>query len=144
MADTIRLEVVTPEKAVLTQEVDDVVLPGILGQMDILPGHLPVLTLLDIGQMIARRGSEVRSFLINRGYAEILPDRVTVLTEHCEGADEIDIEQARQRLKEAEAEVLRLEEVSKSEAVEEELFELHRAALRRERLRLAFAEEDEK
>ncbi|MFU8805811.1 MAG: ATP synthase F1 subunit epsilon [Bradymonadaceae bacterium] len=143
MAEYIHLEVVTPERAVLSEDVDDVILPGILGQMDILPGHLPLLTLLDIGGIVARRDGKERHFLINRGYAEILGNRVTVLTEHCEGVNEIDVEQARERLKAAEEEVARLEELSKTEAVEEDLFELHRTALKRERMRLAFAEEGE-
>lgn len=137
----IKLEVVTPEKAVLSEFADDVVLPGVLGQMDILPGHLPLLSLLDVGQMEVRKGGQVRYFLISQGYVEVSDDKVTVLTELCEGVNDIDIEQARGALKDLEKELLDLEEVSKSETVEEEVFRKHRLALKKQRERVAFAEE---
>ncbi len=142
MAEKLELEVVTPEQAVLHELVDDVVLPGDDGYLDILPGHLPILTMLDIGQMTLRKDGDERSFLIDQGYVEVVDDRVTVLTESCEGVDDIDIEQAQRVLEEAREELTELEELSQSEKVEEELFDKHRESLRRERQRIAFAEED--
>ncbi len=143
MAEKLQLEVVTPEHAVLTDTVDDVVIPAVEGDMDVLPGHLPIVTMLDVGQMTVRKDNDERLFLIDRGYAEVVDDRVTVLTESCEGADDIDIEQARRILEEAREELSELEELSQSERVEEELFEKHRQSLKRQRMRLAFAEEGE-
>lgn len=142
MAEKIKLQVVTPERAVLHAYVDDVVLPGVKGQMDILPGHLPLLAALDVGQLVASTEDGERHFLIDRGYAEVYEDEVTVLTEACEGADEIDIEQAKRRLKEAREELERLEDMSKSEEVEEEIFDRHRLAMKRQLMRMAFAEGD--
>ena len=141
MAEKIELEVVTPESAVLHDFVDDVVVPGLQGQMDILPGHLPLLAALDVGQLTVRNDGEERYFLIDRGYTEVVDDRVTVLTEACEGVDDIDIEQAKRRLEEAREDLMELEEVSKTEQVEEELLESHRLAMKRQRMRMAFAEE---
>lgn len=137
----LQLEVVTPERAVLRETVDDVVLPGELGQMDVLPGHLPLLTILNVGPMIIRQDGKERFFLIDRGYAEVADDKVTVLTESCDGVNDIDVEQAREVLKRLEEKVLELEEEAKTGEVEEEIFEKHRLSLERERMRLAFAEE---
>lgn len=142
MAEKIDLEVVTPERAVFHEPVDDVVVPGVEGQMDILPGHLPILAALDVGQMTIRQGNEERNFLIDQGFAEVSDDNVVVLTEACEGIDDIDVEQAKKLLKESREELERLEEVSRTEEVEEELFDRHRLALKRQRMRLAFAEDE--
>lgn len=141
MAAMLELEVVTPERAVLHEHVDDVVLPGVRGEMDILPGHLPLLAALDVGQLTIRKDGKERNFLIDQGYAEVVEDRVTVLTEACEGVDDIDIEQAKRVLEEAREELMELEEVSKTKQVEEELFESHRMALKRQRMRMAFVSE---
>lgn len=144
MAERLELEVVTPERAVLTDHVDDVVIPAAEGDMDVLPGHLPVIAMLDVGQMTVRKDGDERHFLIDRGYAEVVDDRVTVLTESCEGVDDIDIEQAQRILEEAREELTELEELSQTEKVEEELFQKHRRSLKRQRMRLAFAEEEER
>ncbi len=141
MADKVELEVVTPEMAVFHDFVDDVVIPGKSGQMDILPGHLPLLAALDVGQLTIRDGHDERHFLIDQGYVEVVDDRVTVLTEACEGVEDIDIEQAKRILEKTREELEELEEVSQTEEVEEEMFEKHRTALRRQRMRMAFVEE---
>lgn len=138
---SIQLEVVTPEKAVLSDIVDDVVLPGVMGQMDILPGHLPLLSLLDVGQMEVRKGGQTRYFLISQGYVEVADDKVTVLTELCEGVTDIDVDQARASLAKLEAELTELEDVSQREEVTPDVFEKHRLALKKQRERIAFAEE---
>ena len=143
MADKLELEVVTPEQAVLSDFVDDVVLPATEGDMDVLPGHIPTVTMLDVGRMTVRADGDERHFLIDRGYVEVVEDRVTVLTASCEGVDDIDIEQARRVLEEAREELTELEELSQTEKVEEELFDKHRDSLKRQRMRLAFAEDEE-
>jgi F-type H+-transporting ATPase subunit epsilon len=96
---------------VVSTTVDEVVLPGRLGSLGVLPGHAPLLTDLDIGALTYRRGSERRSVAVAGGFAEVLPDRVTVLAEVAEPAEEIDVERAtkareraEQRLKAPEAE----------------------------------------
>ncbi len=141
MADKVELEVVTPYKAVFHDFVDDVVIPGQKGQMDILPGHLPLLAALDVGQLTIRGDGKERHFLIDQGYVEVVDDRVTVLTEACEGVDDIDIEQAKRILEKTREELEELEKVSQTEEVEEEMFAKHRMALKRQRMRMAFAEE---
>ncbi|HEV8121761.1 MAG TPA: F0F1 ATP synthase subunit epsilon [Candidatus Polarisedimenticolia bacterium] len=111
MPETLQLDVVTPERRVVSTTVDEVVLPGRLGSLGVLPGHAPLLTDLDIGALTYRRGSERRSVAVAGGFAEVLPDRVTVLAEVAEPAEEIDVERAtkareraEQRLKAPEAE----------------------------------------
>jgi len=141
MAETLQLEVVTPERAVFSEPVNDVVLPGFLGQMDILPGHLPMLSVLAVGEMIVTQGEKKRHFLVEQGYVEVFNDRVTVLTEGCSGVSDIDIERARRDLERYETEMVELEERSKNELVPEDLFEQHRLALKRERMKIAFAKE---
>lgn len=141
MAETLHLEVVTPEKAVFSEPVNDVVLPGLLGQMDILPGHLPILSVLGVGEMIVTQEGKTRHFLVEQGYVEVFNDRVTVLTEGCSGVSDIDIERARRDLERYETEMVALEERSKNEMVPEDIFEQHRLALKRERMKIAFAKE---
>ncbi|TXD41187.1 ATP synthase F1 subunit epsilon [Lujinxingia vulgaris] len=141
MAETLHLEVVTPEKAVFSEPVNDVVLPGLLGQMDILPGHLPILSVLGVGEMIVTQEGKTRHFLVEQGYVEVFNDRVTVLTEGCSGVSDIDIERARRDLERYETAMVELEERSKNEMVPEDIFEQHRLALKRERMKIAFARE---
>jgi F-type H+-transporting ATPase subunit epsilon len=111
LPETLQLDVVTPEKRVVSMTVDEVVLPGRLGSFGVLPGHAPLLTDLDIGPLVYRRGSEHRAVAVAGGFAEVLPDRVTVLAEVAEPAEEIDVpraekarERAEQRLKAPEPE----------------------------------------
>jgi len=110
LPESIHLEVVTPERRVVSEVVDEVVLPGSEGYLGVLPGHTPLLTSLGIGQIMFRRGTERRYLTAAGGFAEVLPDRVSVLAEIAERAEEIDPERARksldraaQRLKERDA-----------------------------------------
>lgn len=142
MANDIQLEVVTPARAVLKERVSEVVLPGIEGDLGILPGHIPLLTALDIGQMTVNVDGKERTFCIDGGFAEISHHKVTVLTEGCEGADEIDIEHARQLLKDAEEHMSLLEERSKSEEIAEDTLVHHRKMLKRAQMRLITGEKN--
>lgn len=136
----IQLEVVTPARAVFKQKVDEVVLPGADGQLGILPDHLPLITALGIGVMIIKDQDKGRTFFVDGGFAEIRDNIVTVLTEDCQGVDEIDVEHARRLLHEAETNLSSLEERSKKEDVEENALVHHRKMLERAQVRLLMSD----
>jgi F-type H+-transporting ATPase subunit epsilon len=138
-AAQIKLEVVTPTRAVLSEDVDEVVLPGSVGQVGILPGHLPLLTGLAIGEMTVRIDGVERHFFVDKGFAEVLDDKVSVLTQGCEGVSDIDIDNARTELKQAETEIVRLEREVDIADEEEELLQRYRDSLKRARTRLVIA-----
>src|SRR5215208_4775305 len=97
------LEIVTPDRSLVTQEVDEVQLPGSEGYFGVLPGHTPLLATLQVGELWSRKGSEKYYLSIAFGFAEVLPDRVTILAELAERPDEIDVaraEAARRRAEE--------------------------------------------
>ena len=97
---TLTLEIVTPDRALLREEVDEVVVPGSEGDFGVLPGHTPLLSMLKIGELWYRQGQEKHFLAIAFGFVEVLPDRVTVLAQVGERAQEIDIaraERAKQR-----------------------------------------------
>jgi len=95
LPDSIELEVVTPERHVLAETVKSVELPGKEGYLGVLPGHAPLLTELGIGTLSYQRDSETRYLTVIRGYAEVLPNRVIVLAEISERAEEISVERSR-------------------------------------------------
>jgi F-type H+-transporting ATPase subunit epsilon len=108
MADKILLEIVTPERKVLSEEVDIVVAPGQEGEFGVLPNHIPFLSKLQVGELRFRKGGGLRHIAIMGGYAEVLPDHVTILSPAAEEATEIDVvrakaarERAERRLAEA-------------------------------------------
>jgi F-type H+-transporting ATPase subunit epsilon len=105
LPETIELEVVTPERHVLTETVQSVELPGRDGYLGILPGHAPLITELGIGILTYRKGTEMRYLTVMDGYAEVLPDRVIVLAEISERAEEIDVARAREAAGRAQAEL---------------------------------------
>lgn len=100
---TIRLDVVTAERLVLSEDVDIVIAPGIEGQLGILPHHAPLMTLLDAGELIARKGQEEISLAVAGGFLEVGKDRVIVLADIAERAEEINVEEAEEARKRAEA-----------------------------------------
>jgi F-type H+-transporting ATPase subunit epsilon len=102
MADRFQLEIVTPEKMVARTEAEEVEIPGKNGYLGVLPGHAPLITELGAGEISYRLGEERRRFAVAWGFAEILPDRVTVLAETVERVEEIDIDRARRSLAQAE------------------------------------------
>jgi F-type H+-transporting ATPase subunit epsilon len=102
MAGNIRLEVVTPEKSVVDEEAQIVVAPGSLGEFGVLIGHTPFLTTLKMGTLRYKdAGGRDRVVFVNGGFAEALPDKVTVLAESAERRGDIDIERARSALERA-------------------------------------------
>ncbi len=99
----IHLDIVTIERVIVSEDVDYVSAPGIDGVIGILPRHEPLLTALSIGELHYRKGSEESSFAIGGGFMEVRPDKVTVLADVAESADEIDesrAEAARKRAQE--------------------------------------------
>ncbi|MDX2446468.1 MAG: F0F1 ATP synthase subunit epsilon [Desulfobacterales bacterium] len=103
MADIIKLEVVTPEKSVVDEDVQMVIAPGILGEFGILPGHTTFLTTLKVGTIrYTDTNGKERYVFVSGGFAEALPDKVTVLAESAERRQEIDLERAKDALQRAE------------------------------------------
>lgn len=88
------LEFVTPERAIVHEHVDEAELPGEEGYFGVLPGHAPMLAALKTGEMWYRKGSERKYAFIASGFAEVLPDRVSILAEVAERAEDIDIARA--------------------------------------------------
>ncbi len=102
------IEIVTPDRAIVHETVDEAQLPGAEGYLGVLPGHTPLLVTLDVGEVWFRRGEDLSYLHVAFGFAEILPDRIRILARTAERADEIDIERAeaaaeraRKRLSEA-------------------------------------------
>lgn len=130
---SIRLDIVTAEQSVYSEDVDMVVAPGIQGQLGILPNHAPLMTMLEPGELIVKKGGEESYMAVSGGFLEVRPDRVIVLADSAERAEEIDIARAEEARKRAEK---RLEEkqVTEVDAARAE------AALRRSLMRLKIAE----
>lgn len=135
MAGNIQLEVVTPEKTVVSEEAQIVVAPGVLGEFGVLVGHTPFLTTLKIGTVryTDSTGKDCYIF-VSGGFAETLPHKVTILAESAERRRDIDIERAKAALQRAQK---RLEEAAKKENID---FERARIALERALHRLKLAE----
>ena len=99
---SLELQIVTPERLLLKEQVDEVEIPGSEGYFGVLPGHTPLLASLALGEMWYRRGQEKTCLSIAFGFAEVLPDRVTILARIAERADDIDVARAEAALKRAE------------------------------------------
>lgn len=134
MAGNIKLEVVTPEKAVVSEDVEIVVSPGMLGEFGVLKGHTPFLTPLKVGTIRYKDAKGAEKFIfVSGGFAEALPDKVTVLAESAERRRDIDIERARSSFERAQK---RLEAEKRQDDID---YIRAKAALERalQRLRLA-------
>ena len=94
MADTLELEIVTPEKLVVKDVAEEIQIPGKRGYLGILPGHAPLITELAVGQISYRNSSDTRHLCVAWGFAEVLPDKVTILAETAERAEDLDPERA--------------------------------------------------
>jgi F-type H+-transporting ATPase subunit epsilon len=107
---TTRLEIVTAERVVFSEDVDVVIAPGIEGQLGVLPNHAPLMTTLEPGELLVRRGGEEFSLAISGGFIEVRPDRIIVLADAAERAEEAK-RRAEERLKEhvPEVDLLRAE-----------------------------------
>jgi F-type H+-transporting ATPase subunit epsilon len=132
MASTIRLELVTPERLLVSEDVDEVIAPGYEGEFGVLPEHTYFLAILSVGVLRYRKGSETRKVAVGGGFAEVSPDRVVVMADVAEKAEEIDVERARRAQARAEA---TLREVS----LDDETYVKAAAALQRALVRQAAA-----
>ncbi len=97
-----RLDIVTAERSVYSDDVDMVIAPGVEGQLGILPHHAPLMTMLQPGELIARKGDEEFALAVSGGFFEVRPDRVIVLADSAERAEEIDIARAEEAKRRAE------------------------------------------
>jgi len=104
---TLTLEIVTPDRALVHAEVDEVEIPGADGYFGVLPGHTPLLTSLSVGVLWYRRGQETTYLALAFGFAEVMPDRVTILAQVAERAEEIDVTRAQSSKSRAEQRLAR-------------------------------------
>jgi len=102
MASTLTLSIVTPERELVRVQADEVELPGTEGYFGVLPGHTPLLAALTVGRLTYRVGQERHVLAIATGLAEVLPDRVTVLSQIAELPEDIDVGRAEEARKRAE------------------------------------------
>jgi F-type H+-transporting ATPase subunit epsilon len=105
MADTIQLEIVTPERLVVNEAVEYIEIPGKTGYLGVLPGHAPLISELAAGELTYRMGNQTKRVAVAWGFAEVLQTKVTVLAETAEKAEEIDTARAEAAKKKAEAEL---------------------------------------
>ena len=129
----IRLDIVTAEQSVFSEEVDMVIAPGIQGQLGILPHHSPLMTMLEPGELVIKKGGDEQYMAVSGGFLEVRPDRVIVLADSVERAEEIDIARAEEAKRRAQK---RLEEKQVSEVD----IARAQAALQRSLIRLRIAE----
>ncbi len=128
----IRLEIVTAERIVYSEDVDMVVAPGVAGQLGILPHHTPLMTTLQPGELLVKKGGEEISMAISGGFLEVRPEKVVVLADAAERVDEIDLQRAMEARR-------RAEERLKERGPEMDLARAE-AALRRSLIRIKVAE----
>ncbi len=131
MAERLKLDIVTPYGSVYSGDVDEVVASGEEGEFGVLPNHIPFITTLKIGVLTCKDGGQTHYFFVNRGFAEVGPDRVIVLADSAEKAEDIDIERAREAKKRAEERLRQMENIDEARA---------RAALERAITRIEIVE----
>ena len=124
----ILLEIVTPDKLLVSQEVDFIIAPGTEGEFGVLPGHCQFLSSLRVGELRYWIGEEIHYFSVMWGFADVTPKRVTVLAEIAEKAEDIDIERAQAKVLEGEAKVAA---GGSREVMEAALLSLEKARLRK-------------
>lgn len=130
---SIDLQIVTPSRLIVQEQVDEVQIPGSEGYFGVLPGHTPLLASLAVGELWYRKGQEKTYLAIAGGFAEVLPDRVTILAQLAERADDIDVERAEAARRRAEE---RLTHKPGADAID---FDRARASLLRSLTRLQVA-----
>jgi F-type H+-transporting ATPase subunit epsilon len=128
MMAKILLEIVTPDRLLLSKEVDEVICPGAEGEFGVLPGHCQFLSSLHVGELKYRIGDEINYMTMMWGFVDVTPKRVTVLAEVAEKAEDIDVERAQAKVVEAEAKVAA---GGSREEVEAALTSLEKARLRK-------------
>jgi F-type H+-transporting ATPase subunit epsilon len=127
------LEIVTPDRSLVREEVDEVVVPGSEGEFGILPGHTPLLATLKVGELWYRQGAERHHLAIAFGFVEVLPGRVTILAQIAERAQDIDVARAERAKRRAE------ERLAQPAAHADMDFERARVAMMKSLIRLQVA-----
>jgi F-type H+-transporting ATPase subunit epsilon len=130
MAETIQLEIVTPERQVVNDAASEVTIPGKSGYLGVLPGHAPLITELAVGEITYKAAGQTKRLAVAWGFAEVLPEKVTILAETAEKAEEIDVGRAETAKQRAEAELSKVGAAGNPEA---------QAALERAKTRLDVA-----
>jgi len=138
MAEKINFEITTPERKVFSDQVDEVILPTPNGEIGILPNHIPLVSLLSPGELRIKKGDEVNYLAVSGGFIEVRPDKVVVLADTAEQAEEIDEAKAEEARKKAqglleEKRVDATEFAALSAKIEKELARLKVAKKRRRR-----------
>jgi F-type H+-transporting ATPase subunit epsilon len=128
------LEVVTPEKVIVSEEVESVVAPGSLGEFGVLEGHVPFLSGIVPGELRYTSGSQTESVVLTTGFAEVSDDKVSVLVDAAEQAREIDVERARRSMEKAR------ERLAKDRGTEDVDFARAEASLKRAVIRIKIGE----
>lgn len=131
MENKLRLDIVTPHGLVLSEDVDEVTAAGTEGEFGVLPGHVPFITTLKIGMIILRKDNKTEYVFVNSGYAEVSPDKVVILADSAERAEDIDVERALAAKKRAEERIAQAEKYDFGRAT---------AALERATIRIHLAE----
>jgi F-type H+-transporting ATPase subunit epsilon len=103
MAESFQLELVTPDRLLVSESVAEVSIPSVSGYLGVLPGHAPLLTELGVGEVSYRNAAGVQHLAVAWGFAEVLPDKVTILAETAERPTEIDVARAQQAKEKAQA-----------------------------------------
>ena len=132
MAEKLKLEMVTPYKRVLSEEVDEVTAPGAIGEFGVLPDHTSLLTTLKVGELTYKKDGETFYVAVNWGYVEVEDNVMTVLVETAEPADQIDVERAKAALG-------RAEDALKKLTSEDKEFKIMECALERALIRVQVA-----
>lgn len=102
MPDTFQLEIVTPDKMVVRDVAEECQIPGKNGYLGILPGHAPLITELAVGEITYKNNNYIHHFAVAWGFAEVLPDKVTILAQSAERAEEINVKRAQEAKQRAE------------------------------------------
>lgn len=131
MENKLTLEIVTPYGPTLSEEVDEISTSGSEGDFGVFPGHVNFITTLKVGMLTYRKGNDTKFVFVNSGYAEVGPDKVTILADSAEISDEIDIERAKASMKRAEERLRQQEKIDVARAT---------AALERATIRVQLAE----
>lgn len=133
MADTIELEIVTPERQVVKDRAEEIQIPGRNGYLGVLPGHAPLITELAVGEIVYTNAGTTTRLAVAWGFAEVLPDKVTILAEAAERAEDIDVPRAEAARDRAQEHIKQAEDAAK--------YEEAAVALARAEARLAVAKQ---
>jgi len=126
MDNKLRLDIVTPHGLVLSEDIDEVTAAGTEGEFGVLPGHVPFITTLKIGMLTIRKDNKTEYVFVNSGYAEVSSDKVVILADSAERAEDIDTERAKAAMKRAEERLVQAEKYDFARA----LSSLERASIR--------------